>query len=120
LLGLDVALARLALRRLDNDVPRAPVLTAADRAAFAEGAVLMRPAALDDAGRDAVADALRRGRARLAAAAADPAGLQRILAGVSARDWRRSTLSWLAMRHPDQLESAFTLGEIAWLGAQDS
>src|SRR5207245_1179933 len=80
----------------------------------------MRPAALDDAGRDAVEDALRRGRARLAAAAADPAALQRMLARLSVRDWRRSTLSWLALRHPDQLESAFTLGEIAWLGAEDS
>src|SRR5262249_4539941 len=35
------------------------------------------------------------------------------------RDWRTSTLAWLAARHPDQLLKAFTLGEVAWLGAQD-
>jgi len=40
LLGLDVALARLALRRLETDVPPSPMLTAADRAAFAEGEAL--------------------------------------------------------------------------------
>jgi hypothetical protein len=120
LLGLDVALARLALRRLETDVPPSPMLTAADRAAFAEGAVHMRPAVLDDAGRDAIADALRRGRARLAAAAADPAALAGIEAARPVRDWRASTLGWLAERRPDQLPSAFTLGEVAWLGAQDA
>jgi hypothetical protein len=119
LLGLDVALARLALRRLENDVPPAPLLTAADRAAFAEGPVLMRSTALDEKGRDAIADALRRGRARLAAAAADPAGLASLVARLPLRDWRRSTLSWLAARHPGQVEAAFTLGEVAWLGVED-
>jgi hypothetical protein len=79
----------------------------------------MRPAALDDAGRDAVADALRRGRARLAAAATDPSALASLAARLPLRDWRRSTLAWLAARHPDRLESAFTLGEVAWLGAED-
>src|SRR5262249_37737578 len=84
-----------------------------------EGAVLMRPAVLDDAGRDAIADALRRGRARLAAAAADPAALAALEAALPVRDWRTSTLDWLAARHPDRLPSAFPPPAIAWLGAQD-
>ena len=58
LLGLDVALARLALRRLDTEVPPVPLLSAADRRAFAEGAVLVRGAALDDATRDRIARGL--------------------------------------------------------------
>ena len=65
LLGLDVALARLALRRLETEVPPVPLLSAADRRAFAEGAVLVRGTALDDTTRDRIAEALRRGRARL-------------------------------------------------------
>jgi hypothetical protein len=116
LLGLDVALARLALRRLDTEVPPVPLLSAADRRAFAEGAVLVRAAALDDAARDRIAEALGRGRARLAEAAADPGALARVTADLRLRDWRRGALSSIAARDPAHFESAFTLAEQLWLG----
>jgi hypothetical protein len=116
LLGLDVALARLALRRLDTEVPPVPLLSAADRRAFAEGAVLVRGLALDDATRDRIAEALRRGRARLAEAAADPGALARVTADLRLRDWRRGALPWIAARDAAHFESAFTLAEELWLG----
>jgi len=116
LLGLDIGLARLALRRLDTDVPPLPVLDAADRRAFAEGAVVVRVSRLDDEGRDAIASALARGRARLAAAAGDPEGLRGIADELRLRDWRRGLLPWIAAHDPAHLESAFTVGEVFRLG----
>ncbi|HEV7502906.1 MAG TPA: hypothetical protein VGQ33_22965, partial [Vicinamibacteria bacterium] len=116
LLGLDLALARLALRRLETDAPPMPLMSAADRRGFAEDAVLVRALPLDDQGRDRIAAALGRGRARLAAAAADPALLPRVVADLGLRDWRRGTLPWIASHDGAHLESAFTLAEILRLG----
>jgi hypothetical protein len=116
LLGLDVGLARLALRRLETDVPPVPRLSAADRRAFAEGVVLVRATAVDDATRDGIAEALRRGRARLAQAAADPAVLADVTADLRLRDWRRGALPSIAAGDAAHLESAFTLSEELWLG----
>ena len=116
LLGLDVGLARLALRRLEADVLSVPLLSAADRRAFAEGVVLARRTALDDATRDRIAEGLRRGRARLAEAVRDPASLERVSSALGLRDWRRGALPSIAARDPDRFEAAFTLGEELWLG----
>ena len=116
LLGLDVGLARLALRRLETDVLRVPLLSAADRRAFAEGVVLVRRTALDDATRDRIAEGLGRGRARIAQAVTDPAALERVIADLRLRDWRRGALAIIAAHDPAHFESAFTLGEELWLG----
>jgi hypothetical protein len=118
LLGLDLALAQLTLRRLEIDVPPVPLLSGADRRGFAEGAVLVRANAVDDATRDRVAEGLRRGRARLVEAASDPAALQRVVADLRLRDWRRGALPSIAARDPAHLENAFTLGEERWLGGE--
>lgn len=118
LLGLDVGLARLALRRLETDVPPMPRLSAADRRAFAEGAAVLRGPALDDEGRDRIAAALERGRARLRQAAADAAALEQVAADLALRDWRRGALPAIAARDPAHFESAFTLAEELWLGSE--
>ena len=118
LLGLDVGLARLALRRLETDVPPVPLLSAADRRAFAEGAVLVRGAALDEEGRDRIAEGLRRGRARLRQAASDPVALERVVADLRLRDWRRGALPTIAAYGPEPFVSAFTLAEELWLGGE--
>jgi len=118
LLGLDVALARLVLRRLEIDVPPVPLLNGADRRAFAEGAVLVRANSIDDTTRDRISEGLRRGRARLAEAASDPVALERVIADLRLRDWRRGALPSIAARDPAHLENAFTLGEELWLGAE--
>jgi len=118
LLGLDVGLARLALRRLETDVPPMPLLSAADRRAFAEGAAVVRAPALDDDGRDRIAAGLQRGRARLRQAAADPAALEQVAADLGLRDWRRGALPAIAARDPAHFESAFTLAEELWLGSE--
>ena len=66
LLGLDVALARMALRRLDSNVmPPEPRLVSAERQNGSVSVALLNPLALSDAARDEIAAALARGRARL-------------------------------------------------------
>ena len=63
LLGLDVALATVALRRLSADrALEAPTLTSNERETFAVGFGLMNPFALTDAARDAIAEAIERGQ----------------------------------------------------------
>ena len=65
LLGLDLALAPLALRRLNFDhLMHAPKLTSNERDTFAISVALMNPYTLRDADRDAIADGVARGAAR--------------------------------------------------------
>jgi hypothetical protein len=117
LLGLDVGLARLALRRLETDVPPVPLLSAADRRAFAEGAVLVRGIALDEEGRDRIAEAC--GAGARASARRPP-----ILWPSSA--WSPISDARLAPRRPAHdrrlrsgaFVSAFTLAEELWLGGE--
>src|SRR5207248_6885207 len=61
LLGLDVALAPIALRRLNSDQAlEAPTLTSNDRETFAVSFGLMNPFALTDTARDGIAGAIER------------------------------------------------------------
>src|SRR5882762_1205928 len=78
LLGLDVALAPLALRRINTDrVPASPTLVTKARDAFAQSVALINPFALNDADRDEIADAIGRGEQRVAGPMTDPKGLER-------------------------------------------
>ncbi len=66
LLGLDVALARLSLRRLDSMVmPPEPRMVSSERQTASLTVALLNPLAVSDAARDEIAAALARGRARL-------------------------------------------------------
>src|SRR5581483_8369328 len=68
LLGLDIALAPLALRRISTEgVLEAPRLIAPEREAFALSVSLLNPYGLRDADRDAIADAIARGTRRVQA-----------------------------------------------------
>jgi hypothetical protein len=115
LLGLDVALAPLALRRLNYErVLEAPRLTSNERDIFAASVSLLDPFALRDADRDAIAAAIGRGRGRVGAvtvatldALADEIGMERA---------RRRALAWTTAHEPDRAISMFTLTEMLVLG----
>ena len=115
ILGLDVALAPLALRRISADpIVEAPALTSIERESFAASVSLMNPFDLRDADRDAIASAVENGRAAVAAfdaerleAAADRLGLEM---------WRRRSLRWTLARERDRLPSMFTLAELLVIG----
>jgi len=116
LLGLDVALSSEGLRRVMLDAElQAPMLNSNDRRTLVETVVLVNPFALTDEARDLVVGALARGRARVADAE-DAAALDALAAEAGVDAWRRRELAWLAARGADDLQKAFSLAELVWLG----
>ena len=120
LLGLDVALARLSLRRLaDNEMPVAPTINLNDLLTLARTNRVLKPDNFSNADRDALVAASARGRARVAAAGtslpnllalADEAGLSHAI---------RQTLPWTLTRTPDLTPAFFGLRDLMWLGKPD-
>jgi hypothetical protein len=115
-LGLDVGLATLQLRRLSTDhVVDAPTLTSNQRDTFAVTVSLMNPFALSDAARDAIADALERGR-RQVTSLRTAGDLDKVAGRLGMDGWRRRSATWTLAHEPDRLESLFSLGEFLALG----
>jgi hypothetical protein len=78
LLGLDLALARSALRRLSADeMPPVPTINLNDEMTLARTAVFARPQHVDDRTRTEIAAALVRGRARVVPPGVTSGGLRR-------------------------------------------
>ncbi len=118
LLGLDVALGRLALRRIDpTSMPEEPKIAAHQRVALAVTAALLNPLAMSDSARDEIAATLGRGRARVAALTGDKADLDRIAREAGLSEWRRIALEWTVEHDREALADSFSLLELFWLGA---
>ena len=112
LLGLDLALSRMAVRRLIADrMPAPPRLNMSDREVFFDSAALVNPRALSDEQLAAIAAALARGRARVVAAA-DAAARDVLAAEAGVSAVRRQLISWMQDGHV----SLFSLAEILRLG----
>ena len=117
LLGLDVALARMALRRLDaSDLPPEPKLVSAERHTAALTVAFANPRLLNDATRDEIAAALGRGRARLAALDADRASIEAAARDAGLSAWRREALAWTAANDRARLPAQLSPVETMWLG----
>jgi len=119
ILGLDLGLARLALRRLaDNEMPAAPTINLNDQLTLARTIAALNPREMRDPDRDRLVEAIARGRQRVAAATtlpaiaalADEARMSRVL---------RETLPWLFQRAPESMTSLFALRDLMWLGKPD-
>jgi hypothetical protein len=116
-LGLDIALASLSLRRLDPDhIGQAPRLSAMDREAFAASMKMMASRQLADAGRDAVAKGIARGREQAAVLARDGGALDGIADAVGLDGWRRRALRWTIDHEPERAPSMLSLSELLTLG----
>jgi len=116
LLGLDAAMATVALRRLNTDrTLQAPTLTSNERETFAVGFALMNPFALTDAARDAIAGAIERGRRQVSMlrSATDIASTADEL---EMDGWRRRALRWTVENEPSRVETLFSLRELMALG----
>jgi hypothetical protein len=76
---------------------------------------LLNPFGLTDASRDAVAQAIDRGRQRVVAlkSAVD---LERVADELRLDGWRRRSARWTLAQEPERLESLFSLGEFLVLG----
>jgi hypothetical protein len=117
LIGLDVGLASFALRHMGvtGDL-RPPSLNTNDRRTFAEGVALMNVFDLTDADRDAIADAIRRGRARVAGAARDVETLRALAREAGVDGWRLQQVPWVVRHDLDQIDRTFALSELLQLG----
>ena len=117
LLGLDIALAPMALRRIDLDrLADAPRLRSTEREAFAVGAALMDPRLLRDTDRAAIVGAIARGRQRVDALASNPAEAEALADVVRLDGWRRRALQWTLQHRPNDTASIFSLAEQMALG----
>ncbi|HZB25879.1 MAG TPA: hypothetical protein VE379_07095, partial [Vicinamibacterales bacterium] len=119
LLGLDVALGRLALRRLDlSDMPDEPSLSTSERAAATLTAALFVPIRPGAATPADIAAAIGRGRAAVAELARDRSRVADIADRAGLSEWRREALRWMLENEPDKAESHFSLLDLLWLGSR--
>jgi hypothetical protein len=117
LLGLDVALSSLGLRRVNTErVVDPPTLSANERDAFAVSVALLDPFGLRDEDRDAIADAVARGRVRVASLAEDSENIDQITGEIQMDGWRRRALQWTIANEPQWVGSMFSLTELLYLG----
>ncbi len=117
LLSLDIALARLALRRLsDNDMPVAPTINLTDQLTLSRTIRTLNPHALTDADRDRIVAAIARGRARVTEAGTNLANLLSLAREVALSPAVRETLPWTITRTPELVPMLFGLREFFWLG----
>ena len=120
LLGLDVTLADFSLVRVSSRFPsRRPTLDDTDRRVLIEAVALIEPAALSDADRDAIAAAIRRGRARLGAVRSAREALT-VAEEVHLSALRTTLLSWAAVHDPGRVAAFLSPGELFWLGLGDT
>jgi hypothetical protein len=116
LLGLDVALAPLTLRRLNFErVLEAPKLTTNQRDTFALSVALLNPYDLRDADRDRIAEAIDRGTRRVAELSGAQA-LDALADEIAIEPWRRRAVAWTFAHERDRVTSMLSLTELLVLG----
>ncbi len=104
LLGLDLGLARLSLRRVnDNDMPVAPTINLNDELTLARTAVAINPRDLTDADRAALVEAIARGRARVASAGRNLPALSALASEARLPVSVRQALPWTVTRTPEAI-----------------
>jgi hypothetical protein len=117
MLGLDVALARMSLRRMDTSVmPPEPRLVSAERQTAALSVAFLTTSQMTDAARDEIAAALARGRARLEGLTGDRVEVERLARDAGLSAWRREALAWALTHDRAQVASQLSLLELMWVG----
>ncbi len=116
LIGLDLGLSRLFLRRVaDQQMPAAPTFTLNDLGTLTRTGVAMVSSDLEDHHRDELAAAIARGRARvLAARTVDD--LEALARECRMSDTTRQLLPWIVSRQRETVPSLFALRDLLWLG----
>ncbi len=120
LLGLDVTLANFSLVRLSTRLPPArPTLGDLDRRVFIDAVGLVESHALSDSDRDAIAAAIRAGRAR-AKSAQSSADVRAIAEAVYMSPQRETLLMWTIAHDPARVNAFLSPSELFSLGAADA
>jgi hypothetical protein len=117
IMGLEAALGRLALRRIDPaTMPGEPKLGSQDRQTLILTITLLSPFAMSDVARDDIAAAIARGRGRAAALSQDPSKVEDLARAAGLSEWRREALAWTLARDGPEVVSQFSLLELFWMG----
>lgn len=117
LLGLDLALSRTRLRRMTVEgLPAMPKLNGNDGHTMADTVALLNPRVLADADGALIADAVRRGRNRIEAAAGDSTALDALAGEARIGSWRRGLLAWTARHASRDTADLFSFAELFRLG----
>ena len=119
LVGLETALARLSLHRLDADAlpERTPVIDEVQRTRLVLSVALANPLELRDADQAVLASAVSSGRRRVQRLAPASPELEAVARDAGLDPWRARALEWLLEHDRDALPAFFSLGELAYLGA---
>jgi hypothetical protein len=116
LFGLDLALARLSLRRIaDQSMPAAPTLTLNDLGTLTRTAVALVSSDLSDRDRDELAAAIARGRQRVAATRTT-GELVALGQECGMSETTRQLLTWIGSRQREWAPTVFSLRDLLWLG----
>jgi hypothetical protein len=116
LIGLDLGLSRLFLRRVDDQqMPAAPTFTLNDLGTLTRTGVGMVPRDLLDDHRDELASAIARGRARVTAAQT-LGELQALAHEARLSATVRQLLPWMVSRQREAVPAVFALRDLLWLG----
>jgi hypothetical protein len=122
LVGLDIALAPLALHRLSMDgLATPPRLQSSEREAIAVNVALLNARQLDDISRDRLLARVQRGRLRVRTlASAGAVELGQLERDLALDGWRGRTVRWVLQNDPRSVENQFSLAELATLGGTDA
>jgi hypothetical protein len=117
LLGLDIGLASLALRRMNFDhLTGAPKLTSNERDTFAVSVSMLNPYALRDEDRDRIVEGIARGKTRVLAVATNAGAFDALADDVGMGGARRRAIRWTLAHDPERLLTMFSLSEVLFLG----
>jgi hypothetical protein len=117
MLGLEAALGRLTLRRLDpTSMPAEPKLGSQDHQTVVLTAALLNAFRVTDSGRDQIAAALARGRARITALTTGPSQADDVARAAGLSEWRHQALKW-SLAQGRAVLSQFSLLEVFWAGS---
>ncbi|HEX2443630.1 MAG TPA: hypothetical protein VHJ77_06760 [Vicinamibacterales bacterium] len=117
LLGLDVGLSRLCLRRqLDTGLPAAPNLNDNDRRTLTDTVRLMAWSDMADADRDALVAAISRGTERARALLAEPSKFAILAAEAGMDETRRTVMTAIAARDAAAAFDDLWLSELVRIG----
>jgi hypothetical protein len=117
LLGLEMALASLALRRTAAaPAGREPRLLSTNRHAFVSSLGLLDTFALRDSDAALIAAAIARGQRRVDALTPDSADVEAVIREVSLDGWRARALRWDLAYARNETPGLFSLTELLYLG----
>lgn len=120
LLGLDLGLAPLSLKRMSMEsLATPPQLQSIEREAFAVDVALLAPRRLTDRDRDRIVAAIGRGRGRVRGLRANPSEFDKLEDELGLDGWRARSLRWMLQNEPGSVENQLSLAELLVLGAPD-